>query len=278
MKAHPLAEDMPALAEHEDAALDESFATMGFDKRFPIIVWLDPEIGEDRIIDGLNRQAKAKKHGIDRIPWTRFEGTRADVINFIKFVQLGRRSPNPSQRAAIVAKYRRELSLGIEAAAKVAGCSISQMEKASAIAIKDKKVLERVVRGEASVHAAAKSLERTKPEYAPAEADPYHEIERTRDGLTALEGDLAEIGKQLEILCARRGGEQLAKTLRSRQRFVNGKQVVGFALVDEMIQTIKRNKPKEKCPTCKGAGCQECGDRRYVTAHEKAAMKNGATK
>jgi hypothetical protein len=275
MKPHPLAEAMPKQEKHVLAALEESMKKRGFDKRDPVIIWNDPAIGEDRILDGVTRVKVATKLDIDRIPWTRFEGDEKEAIDFVHFRQIARRSPSSGQRAFIVAAYRTKMGLGIEEAAAVAGCSISQMEKASAVAHSSKKFTAMGLRGEISPSAAANRLKKITPEESPAEGDPKHEIERTKEGLSALEDELNDIAKKLDTLLDRRGGEMLALSLKSRGRIVGGKRVEGYALVDEMIQTIRRNKPAGWCETCKGAGCQDCGSRRYVTAHEKAASRNG---
>jgi NADH:ubiquinone oxidoreductase subunit E len=275
MKPHPLAAGMPKQDPYVLEALERSLTEQGFDKRDPVVIWLDPAIGEDRILDGVTRRDTAVKLKIDRIPWTRFEGDRTAAIKFVKGRQLARRSNTSGQRAFIVAAFRKELGLGLEEAAQEAGCSISQMEKASAVTHSSKKYSAMGIRGEISPSAAAARLRKLTPEQAPAGDDPKHEIERTKDALTAIEDELAEIAKKLDALLDRRGGEMLALSLKSRARVVGGKRVEGYALVDEMIQTIKRNKPAGWCETCKGAACQDCGSRRYTTAHEKAANRNG---
>lgn len=275
MKPHPLAAKMPAQAKHERAALKQSMEEQGFDPKEPIVIWNDPKLGEDRILDGVNRRDVAKELGIDRIPTIRFEGDRLAAVKYVHFRQIARRSPNPSQRAAIVASYREDLGLGIEKAAEVAGVSVSQMEKASSLKKKSKKLSARAMRGEISVNQAIKSIERITPETHDANEDPWDEIQATKERLIAARAALIEwSNKYLDPCLDRRGGEMLKAAIGSRARVVAGKRVEGLGMIEEMLAIIQRNMPNEKCPVCKGAGCDECKNRRYITAHEKAQAKN----
>lgn len=275
MKPHPLALMLPKLAKHEDEALENSMKE-GFDEGLPVVVWLDPSIGEDRILDGVNRRDKAKKLGITQIPVRRFDGDATEAARFVAYRQLGRRSPDPSQRAAIMAHFRKDLGLDLDEAAHVAGVSVSQMEKASALANKSPTHLTRVVRGELTVSRAVNKLKRTLPEASEdAATDPLQEINRTTDRLRGAIDALVKWAEDyLDPVLDRRGAEMLKANLSSRAKVVGGKKVLGLAMIEEMVQTIKRNMPKAPCPTCKGTGCSDCGDRRYITAHEVAMQKN----
>lgn len=279
MKAHPLAAEMPKLAKHELRALEESMKLQGFDKRFPVVVWFDPKLNEERILDGVNRRDVAKKLGLDQVPFTRYDGTYEDAVNFVASRQLGRRSPTSSQRASIMAVHRKRLKecgkvINLEDAAEQAGVSLSQMEKASAVANKSKKVIQKAIEGKLTVTKAANQLKRIMPEeFTPG--DPWDEIQKTTDKLTAAEEKLVEWANEyLDPVLDRRGAEMLRANLVSRGRMVAGKRVLGLAMIEEIVQTIRRNKMKGPCPTCKGAGCSDCGNRRYITAHELAQTKN----
>lgn len=278
LKPHPLAAEMPALAKHEAQALEDSLESQGFDEGLPIVVWTDPAIGEPRVLDGVNRLAKAKKLGLSRIAWRPFEGDAKAAAEFVFSRQMGRRSPDASQRAAIMALHRRRMKeygveIGLEEAKDRAGVSISQMEKASAVAAKSKKFATKVVRGELTVARAAGKLKRAVPEEH--DDDPKVEIERTTEKLKGAIDALEKWASEyLDPVLDRRGAEMLKANLSSRGRVVAGKRVLGLALIEEMIQTIKRNIKKDWCKTCNGAGCADCHDRRYVTAHEYAQTKN----
>ena len=274
MEPHPLCSGMPKQAKHEVLALEESMRLQGFDKGEPVIVWLDPKIGEDRILDGRHRRDTAKKLGITEIPTARFEGSASDAAKFVTFRRCARWGGAAGQRATIFANNRSKFNLTLESAAELAGVSVSTMEKASTVVNKSKKHTNRVIKGEMSLTTAINQLKRTIPETHTDGEDPWIEIQRTIDACTAVEHDLQKIAERVDAICGRRGGEQIKANLQSRKKIVGGQLVPGLAMVEEMIVTIRKNKPKERCKTCNGAGCGECGDRRYVTAFEQAAMRN----
>jgi len=274
MKPHPLCARMPKPAAHVRAALKRSMELQKFDKGEPVVIWNDPAIGEDRILDGLNRRDMAKELGITDIPVARFVGSFKEAAQLVGYRQFGKRNPDKSQSAAMMATFREDMDLTLEEAADMIGASISLMEKASALNGKSKRYARKAIKGEITVGRAVNQLKRTTPESHTDGEDPWIEIQKTRDRLTALEDELVKWSEELDAALDRRGGERIKAVLQSRMKIVAGKSVPGLAMVEEILMTIKKNKPKERCKTCNGTGCQDCGNRRYVTAFELSAMKN----
>lgn len=268
---HPFAEAFRDLDADEDAMLGQSMEESGWDPAFPLILY------EGKILAGRNRHRWAAVLDIDRIPMKEFHGTNQEARLFVLREQLGRRNLDPSQRAAVVAKHRKELGLTIVEAAKVAGVGASTMEKASSINGRSKEVTDKAIAGEISVHKAAKRIENSIPEQA-IEGDDFQIVMDTADKIEAFERALIELAtEKLDPLLARPGAEMLAMSLQHRRTDAGGNLRIGLSLVNAMIEICKANRPKERCPDCGGipGGCQLCGGRRYTTAGELAGRRRG---
>lgn len=274
LNPHPLAARLRKLEPQERAALKASMEERGFDPADPVIVFNDPKLGWT-ILDGIHRRKVAMELGLDRIPFREFSGDMAAAARYVALKQLGRRNNDKSQRAGVVAVFRKELGLTLEKAAEVAGVSVSQMEKAGAVAAKSPQHSARVLSGELTVNQAAKQ---TKRQHVPTHTngeDPWVEIQRTMETMTAAEDALKEWARNyMDPLLERRGAERLRQSLVSMKRTPDGKLSIGLTLIEGMMTTIRRNKPKGKCKTCNGAGCQDCDDLGYTTPHEEAMARN----
>jgi hypothetical protein len=96
LKAHPLTDLLPMMADDEFASLRESIRING--QREPITRHRD-----GRTLDGRNHEKACLELGIPVIDKV-FEGTDAEILPFVMDINVVRRHLNESQRAMIAAK------------------------------------------------------------------------------------------------------------------------------------------------------------------------------
>ena len=101
LKIDPELRDLlPPLTDDEYKQLEKNIVKNGFDKNFPIMEW------NGYIVDGHNRYSVCKKHNIDYVVGTLAYETKAEVMQWMLDIQLGRRNLSPIQRIAVAEKYR----------------------------------------------------------------------------------------------------------------------------------------------------------------------------
>lgn len=275
LKPHPLCSLMPPQKECEYEVLKESIKTQGFDPDHKIVLF------EGKILDGMNRYEACLKLGVEP-QFTDFIGTREEAAKFVYWEQLGRRNLNPNQRTFLVAKFRHEFNKGknreekmsLDEAAKLADVSVSKMEKASSVTLRNDKYTAKGISGELSPHKAMEALAAYVPEKFTG--DHWEAVTRTADKIKAFEDELAQLAhKHLDPILGMPGAEMLEAALRHQKREKGTNRVLlGASLVEDLLLVCRRNRPCDPCPVCNGAKCQDCGERGYITAHEKAQAKN----
>ncbi|MCD8018703.1 MAG: hypothetical protein LUF92_03705 [Clostridiales bacterium] len=95
-----LQEILPPLTKEEYDQLEKNIVENGYDKNFPIMVW------NGFIADGHNRYEICKKHGIDFVVGTLAYKTKAEVIEWMIDIQIGRRNLTAFQRIGAMERLR----------------------------------------------------------------------------------------------------------------------------------------------------------------------------
>jgi N6-adenosine-specific RNA methylase IME4/ParB-like chromosome segregation protein Spo0J len=188
---HPLADLFPPLSRDEYAALRDSIRANG--QREPITLHRD-----GRIIDGRHREAACAELGI-AVTTRTFDGSDADILQFVLDLNLKRRHLDASQRAMIAADLT---NLGEGRPGKTAQiCAVSQQHAAELLNVSRR-----------SVQHAVDVRDHAIPEIAAAVRQGHMSVSKA-----AHVADLSEAGQQ-RVAAEMHNGKSLATTVLAAKR------------------------------------------------------------
>jgi ParB-like chromosome segregation protein Spo0J len=155
MEAHKYAELFPKMEAEQFDELVESIRKNGLREK---IVTLD-----GKILDGLNRAAACEVAG-EKPQFVKFQGKKADALDYVVDKNLNRRQLTSAQRSMIAAEIAtsRNSETTTEEAAKKMGVSRDSVQIAKKVKAKSKKLAKEVKSGKKSLAKAEREIEPKK--------------------------------------------------------------------------------------------------------------------
>jgi ParB-like chromosome segregation protein Spo0J len=297
MNVHPACAAVPNMTDQQFNELLDSMNRVGYDKRFPIVVY------QDQILDGRHRYKAAKKLGIDppTVEWQPIKGTDDHPAKFVLRANQ-RRDLTPGQRAALAtdlepfyaeeaAKRERAGTLApagarvgkaAQNAANDVGATPRSVERAKEIKATDPAEFEAVKQGKPLKTALRDARKKQAAKSSPSIADdgPPDAVV-VRDGLDLAVSD----PKLAEFFSAGDQFKEWQRRVHAIKREIvafAGEHVAGRKInpaeveraANDLVRCVHNALPYTSCPVGKscGKGCGQCGGAGFITAYQWKAV------
>ena len=246
--------------------------------RVPLVLW------NGKIIDGRNRYEACQELGIDEFEIEEFEGSEDEMVEHVVSLNMSRRQLTSGQKAVVgveLGVYREKLKGGataedgkrvIEIIADELGTNRQYLYDAEKLKKKDSDLFDQVRRGELTLSAAMKTLEKllaaengedvsapVKPEtpvdhFGKEVPKAFEQTFAERETFKYAVGLIREAKKAVESIVER--------GLATAWLDASGVKA-GFSSVDTALKT---SMPHALCPYCEGAGgkCEPCKGHGWV--------------